>query len=84
MSKTETPAVEVKAEVVDPNAPSPEKLDSLVDALFDVGTAWAEYGIGYGKFALENSAKVLARTAKALEQIQERLARKDDGADKAA
>ena len=46
---------------------------SLVDALFDVGTAWAGYGIGYGKLALEESAKVLARTAKTLEALQKRL-----------
>ncbi len=47
--------------------------NSLVDAIFDVGQAWAEYGLGYGKFALENTAKVLQRTAAALADIQARL-----------
>jgi hypothetical protein len=80
MSKQENAPVEVNAEVVKDHE---DAVSSLVDTLFDVGTAWAEYGIGYGKFALESSAKVLARTAKALEELQERL-KKDDGADKAA
>jgi hypothetical protein len=66
MSKVEK-AVEAKAEIVT------ESAESIVDALFDLGTAWAEYGIGYGKFALESSARVLSRTADALAQIQERL-----------
>lgn len=54
-----------------------EKTETIVDALFDIGTAWAEAGVGYGKIALENSAKALSRTAAALATIQERLAKKD-------
>jgi len=69
MSTNENATVEAQAEVVKDD----KEIPSLVDAIFDVGTAWAEYGIGYGKFALESSAKVLEKTAKALEQIQERL-----------
>ena len=65
---------EVKAEVVIDEAA--EKAKTLVDVVFDVGTVWAETGIGYGKFALEHSAKALSRTAKALEALQEKL-RKD-------
>jgi len=66
MAENET--VEANAEVVDG-----KKKSTLVDALFDVGTAWAEYGLNYGKFALESSAKALTRTAKALEALQEKL-----------
>ncbi len=63
--------VEANAEVI-----TETKDESLVDALFDIGTAWAEAGVGYGKLALENSAKALSRTAEALATIQERLAKK--------
>jgi hypothetical protein len=69
---------EAAAEVVSENESKDAAHESLVDALFDVGTAWAEFGIGYGKFALESSAKALQRTAKALETLQEKL--KNDAA----
>ena len=64
---------EATAEVVSKDARENAAHESLVDALFDLGTAWAGHGIGYGKLALEESAKVLARTAKTLEALQERL-----------
>jgi prophage DNA circulation protein len=51
---------------------------TLVDAVFDVGTAWADYGLNYGKFALENSAKALTRTAKAIETLQAKLRKEKD------
>jgi hypothetical protein len=68
--------VEAKAEVVSDQA------KSIVDTIFDLGTMWADAGIGYGKFALEHSAKALEKTAKHLEQLQEKL--KKDAAGKAA
>lgn len=71
MSQNQT--FEATAEVISENDAKDAAHESLVDALFDVGTAWAEYGIGYGKFALESSVKVLQRTAKALETLQEKL-----------
>jgi hypothetical protein len=56
---------------------------TLVDTVFDVGTAWADFGLNYGKFALENSAKALTRTAKAIETLQAKL-RKEKDEEKAA
>ena len=70
MNTTEKKNEEAKAEVVNETK---EAANSIVDALFDAGTAWAEYGLGYGKFALESTAKALQRTAAALAAVQERL-----------
>lgn len=55
---------------------------SLVDALFDLGITWAEYGLGQGRAALENSARALQKTAKTLESLQRAIA--NDPHDKAA
>jgi hypothetical protein len=63
---------EAKAEVVDDKA----KKGTLVDALFDIGLAWADFGVGQGKRALEQSAKTLERVAQSLNDIQQKL-RKD-------
>jgi hypothetical protein len=68
---------EAKAEVVDEKSSS-----TLVDALFDIGLAWAEFGVGQGKKALETSAKTLEKVASTLSELQEKL--KKDAADKAA
>ncbi len=73
MKTNETTPVEATAEVVKDADDVAEATGSLVDALFDVGTAWAEYGLGYGKQALESTAKVLETTAKTLEVLQERF-----------
>ncbi len=43
--------------------------DSLVDALVDVGAAWAAYGLKLGKMALETSALTLEKTAHALDTL---------------
>jgi hypothetical protein len=68
-----------KSEKTTATTPSNEsEHPSIVDALFDVGTAWVELGIGYGKVALQSSAKVLEQTAKALETLQDRLKSDDD------
>jgi hypothetical protein len=62
---------EHEAEVVeDKNA------STLVDTLFDIGLAWAEFGVGQGKRALETSAKTLEKVAQSLNDLQEKL-RKD-------
>jgi hypothetical protein len=53
---------------------------TLVDTLFDLGLAWAEFGVGQGKHALETSAKTLEKVAQTLEDLQRKLrkgARKD-------
>jgi hypothetical protein len=62
---------EAKAEVVEDKTPS-----TLVDALFDIGLSWAEFGVGQGKRALETSAKTLEKVAQSLNELQEKL-RKD-------
>ena len=49
---------------------------TLVDTIFDIGLAWAEFGVGQGKKALETSAKTLEKVAATLEDLQQRL-RKD-------
>lgn len=48
-------------------------LKSIVDAVFDLGIAWAEFGLGQGKTALENSARALSRTAKTLGDLETAL-----------
>jgi hypothetical protein len=64
-----------QAEVVNENtnAPSTEPTTSIVDAVFDVGQAWAEVGLGQARLALEGSARALQRTAKALDLLRERV-----------
>jgi hypothetical protein len=49
---------------------------TLVDTLFDIGLAWAEFGVGQGKKALETSAKTLEKVAATLDDLQQKL-RKD-------
>jgi hypothetical protein len=68
---TNNPAGETKAEVVEDTTAS-----TLVDTLFDIGLAWAEFGVGQGKRALETSAKTLEKVAQSLSELQEKL-RKD-------
>jgi hypothetical protein len=62
---------EANAEVVNEEKPS-----TLVDAIFDIGLAWAEFGVGQGKRALETSAKTLEKVAQQLTDLQQKL-RKD-------
>jgi hypothetical protein len=64
-------ATEHKAEVVEDKTAS-----TLVDTLFDIGLAWAEFGVGQGKRALETSAKTLEKVAAQLSDLQQKL-RKD-------
>ena len=59
---------EAKAEVVEDKGP-----ETLVDTLFDIGLAWAEFGVGQGKRALEISAKTLEKVAHSLEDLQGKL-----------
>ena len=55
---------------------SGDSASTLVDTVFDVGLAWAEFGVGQGKKALELSAKTLERVAASLDELQQKL-RKD-------
>jgi hypothetical protein len=63
---------ETRAEVVDEGG----KPSTLVDTIFDIGLAWAEFGVGQGKKALETSAKTLEKVAATLSDLQQKL-RKD-------
>jgi hypothetical protein len=55
-----------------------KKPSTLVDALFDIGLSWADFGVSQGKRAVEHSAKTLEKVAQALSDLQQRL-RKDHG-----
>jgi hypothetical protein len=76
MSQTEqkNQEAELKAEVASDQKPS-----TLVDTLFDIGLSWADFGVGQGRRALEQSAKTLERVAHTLSDLQQRL-RKDHAA----
>lgn len=65
---------EANAEVVGQEGEG--KPSTLVDAIFDIGLAWAEFGVGQGKRALETSAKTLEKVAQTLSDLQQKL-RKD-------
>ena len=45
----------------------------VASTLYDVGVNWAQVGIGLGKTALENLARVLDRTAKRLGELQTQI-----------
>jgi hypothetical protein len=72
MSHQNETVPEVKAEVVE----EAKQVSTVVDTIFDIGLAWAEFGVGQGKKALETSAKTLERVAQTLSELQEKL-RKD-------
>jgi len=61
-----------------------DKPKSIVEALLDVGAAWAAHGLHAGRFSLENSARALERTAKTLEtlarQFEEKGGKKGEAA----
>ena len=63
--------VEAKAEIVDETEHKTDK--TIVDAVFDVATAWTEYGLGWGKFALERTSQALGKTAQAIGTVADRL-----------
>jgi hypothetical protein len=63
---------EANAEVVSDKT----EASTLVDTLFDIGLAWAEFGVGQGKKALVTSAKTLEKVASTLDDLQQKL-RKD-------
>lgn len=53
-----------------------DKKNPLVSALVDLGTAWAAHGLDAGRLSLENSARVLTRSAKTLETLARELEKK--------
>ncbi len=59
------------AQVSLPEAPAAAA--RVASTLYDVGVTWAQKGIGLGKTALENLARVLDRTAKRLGDLQTQI-----------
>ena len=72
MSSEKETVMETKAEVVSDK----KEAETLVDAVFDIGLAWAEFGVSQGRRALETSAKTLEKVAQTLGDLQDKL-RKD-------
>ena len=66
-----------------PGPEAPASSSSVVATLCGVGTVWAEAGIGYGRLALENSAKALERTAQRLGSLQAKLRKPEAPAESA-
>jgi hypothetical protein len=65
---------ETKKEGIDSKAePKAKTRETLVDAVFDMGLSWAEFGVSQGKQALSQGAKTLERVAKSLDDLQRRL-----------
>ena len=52
-----------------------EKKDTVVDTLFDVGEAWASYGLKTAENALAASAKTLEGISKLLGNLSDELKR---------
>lgn len=52
--------------------------ETIVDAVFDIGEAWAAYGLKVGRLALITSARTLSHAARALETVQKNLEKKAD------
>jgi len=51
---------------------------SIVDSLFDVGEAWASYGLRVAELAVGTSARTLESVAKALGALSEQLKKEDE------
>ncbi len=61
-----------QAHVVDDTTKT-EAAETIVDAVFDIGEAWAAYGLKVGRMALLTSARTLSHAARALEVVQKNL-----------
>ena len=53
-----------------------KKNHPIVTALVDLGSAWAAHGLDAGRLSIENSAKMLTRSAKTLETLARELEKK--------
>lgn len=58
-----------------PNDTSTENTSkaSVVDTVFDAALEWADAGLGYVKTSLVTSARVIERTASALDSLRDKL-----------
>lgn len=72
MSETHQAEIVTEEKTETKDAPS-----TIVDALFDIGLAWAAHGLKVAKGALEASGKTLDTTAKALDRLADELAKKE-------
>jgi hypothetical protein len=52
---------------------SESKNESVVDTLFDVGEAWASYGLKVAELALQTSARTLTNVSKVLGTLSDEL-----------
>jgi len=55
----------------------PSKKFPIVSALVDLGSAWAAHGLDAGKISLQNSAKMLTKTADTLETLAREIEKKN-------
>lgn len=58
-----------------------EKKETVVDTLFDVGEAWASYGLKVAQSALEASARTLEGVSKVIGNLAEELKRPEHNKD---
>lgn len=58
-----------------------KKEASVVDTLFDVGEAWASYGLKTAEHAVAASAKTLEGVSKLLGKLSEELKREQEPSD---
>jgi hypothetical protein len=54
-----------------------KKTHPFVSAVVDLGASWAAHGLDAGRLSLENSARVLTRSAKTLETLARELEKKN-------
>jgi hypothetical protein len=50
-----------------------ENKETVVDTLFDVGEAWASYGLKIAEVALQTSARTLTNVSKVIGNIADEL-----------
>ena len=72
-----TPAPETQTTVDAAPAAAPAQKASVIESLREIGVAWAEAAVGFGKIALENVAHALERTAERLGTLQDKLKKGD-------
>ena len=53
-------------------------VEGIVDAVFDVGEAWAAYGLKVSRMALLTSARTLKHAAHALDVLSRSIEKKPD------
>ena len=58
------------------NTENNTKKSPILNALLDLGGAWAAHGLEAGKLSLENSARTLTRTAQTFETLAREIEKK--------